>query len=977
MSAAVRVRLCLAAGVVALACRGDGTPPVDSLVTLPAPTIVTPADSALARAESLVLEGDLDGARAIWLSALAAAEARGDSAEMAKVLTSLGLAARREAKYDEARDLLERSLALKQRLGMRNELFRSFNGLGILAENEGRLTDATAYYEQATNAARATGDSLSAAKAANNLGLVYGRLGDFERSRQGFTTLRDVARAVHDTVSLARALNNLARLDVASGDALGALAQLEEVRRLGRAKRDVELEENALGQLAMVWDALGDPPRALASLDSALGLARQHGMRLQEGEDLRLLGDLYLDAGDYQRALTFYGSALTIVQELDLPEETGDVLLSIAEAQFALGRLDLAHDRAGEALRLHRAGGFRYAEFGDLATLAELSQAAGRPDDAQGYLRSTTVLAGALRTEMAAADVALAEARVADRAGDWPRVLNVLEGARAPLALTGNGASWEEHALRARAYGRLNQLEAAVAAGRQALDVVERTRGNYASGALRTSYVSSKSAVYSDQVMALLRLGRVGEAFEVADAGRGRALVERLLIARNDVGRTQGAARSIMESEALLQRIDSLVARIRELDQSRPPRERGASLTADERVLSAQLTAAQSEYEALLLKTTATDAKGAAVLGSTRTNESAVRAQLGVDEAILEYLMMPDRLLIFVVTRDSVRSVTSDIGAEELVARVRLARGLVGSPDIAAAQSAPVLEALHTRLILPALAVLPRDRVKRLLIVPHGTLSYLPFAALRDGKTGKYLAEEFSLLQLPTASALPALRAPARSATREARRHYALAPFAEALPASKTEVQRIRRSVRFTETLIGARATESVFRFALSQDGIVHVASHGVMNPRNPMFSRIELAPRDRYGPADDGRLEVHEVLGLTIRSPLVFLSGCETGLGAAWLTSFDRGDDYATLAQAFLYAGARNVVATLWRVADESAAEFAGHFYDGLRTLGAAEALAAAQRRMLADPRYQAPYFWASYQVSGDGTSGNQAARN
>jgi CHAT domain-containing protein len=108
-----------------------------------------------------------------------------------------------------------------------------------------------------------------------------------------------------------------------------------------------------------------------------------------------------------------------------------------------------------------------------------------------------------------------------------------------------------------------------------------------------------------------------------------------------------------------------------------------------------------------------------------------------------------------------------------------------------------------------------------------------------------------------------------------------------------------------------------------------------------------------------------------------VFLSGCETGLGAAWSTSFDRGEDYATLAQAFLYAGARNVVATLWRVADESAADFAARFYDSLPTLGAAEALATAQRRMLSDPRYQAPYFWASYQVSGDGSSGSPAARN
>lgn len=137
------------------------------------------------------------------------------------------------------------------------------------------------------------------------------------------------------------------------------------------------------------------------------------------------------------------------------------------------------------------------------------------------------------------------------------------------------------------------------------------------------------------------------------------------------------------------------------------------------------------------------------------------------------------------------------------------------------------------------------------------------------------------------------------------------------------------------------------------------------------MFSRIELAPEKDRGTADDGRLEVHEVLGLTIRSPLVFLSGCETGLGAAWSTSFDRSEDYATLAQAFLYAGARNVVATLWRVVDESAAEFAEHFYAGLESQAAPDALAAAQRRMLADARYSAPYFWASYQVSGHGLSG------
>ena len=103
-------------------------------------------------------------------------------------------------------------------------------------------------------------------------------------------------------------------------------------------------------------------------------------------------------------------------------------------------------------------------------------------------------------------------------------------------------------------------------------------------------------------------------------------------------------------------------------------------------------------------------------------------------------------------------------------------------------------------------------------------------------------------------------------------------------------------------------------------------------------------------------------------RSNLVFLSGCETALGRAGGTRFSPGDDYVTLAQAFLQSGVRNVVATLWRVDDDAAAIFAEHFYDELRTLPPAPALAAAQRRMSREARYAAPYFWAGYQLLGDG---------
>ena len=152
---------------------------------------------------------------------------------------------------------------------------------------------------------------------------------------------------------------------------------------------------------------------------------------------------------------------------------------------------------------------------------------------------------------------------------------------------------------------------------------------------------------------------------------------------------------------------------------------------------------------------------------------------------------------------------------------------------------------------------------------------------------------------------------------------------------------------------------------ALAESRIVHVATHGELNRLNPVFSRLELAS-GAGGSEDDGRFEVHELLELTIDADLVFLSGCETGLGIAGSSVFAPGEDYATLSQAFVLAGARNVVATLWPVEDRASAELASGFYEALAEHDAAAALAEAQRALLAQEGWRAPYYWAAYQVAG-----------
>jgi CHAT domain-containing protein len=214
-----------------------------------------------------------------------------------------------------------------------------------------------------------------------------------------------------------------------------------------------------------------------------------------------------------------------------------------------------------------------------------------------------------------------------------------------------------------------------------------------------------------------------------------------------------------------------------------------------------------------------------------------------------------------------------------------------------------------------------------------------------------------------------------------------LTPFPAELPGTALEAEVVSRSRSGTRVLPGRRATEGALRTALASGRIVHVASHGTLNPRSPMFSRLDLYPSTRSRPDDDGRLEVHELLDLVVHSPLVFLSGCETGAGVSGVTAFDRGEDYATLARTLLFAGADNVIATLWRVRDDGAAEFARLFYERLAgaetrgergdTASVLQALADAQRALRRQERFRSAFYWAGFVLSGtgriDGKSGEQ----
>jgi len=947
--------------VALVACRGQGNDAPPAAVTVTAQRVSSPrATALLLRADSLYRR-DFDSARVAYDSTIVVARRDADSLTLARALTSRGNAAWRLGRYDEAKRIGEEALALKLRLHLDSELPKSYAGLGLLAQARGQLEVALPLLTRGLAASIAAGDSAYIAKSHNNLGLTLTDLGEFDRARAELDAARTMAAARDDVIVETSAGINLGKLELETGDPTAALLWLRGTRARSAELHYFVGEENALGQMARAHAALGEPTLAIAYTDSALALARKHGLDEPETDDLHQMAELYQSAGQYKPSLQFLSQARALADSLGMMTKLAHVSLAQSRAYAALGNLRVARAHATALVSRLRREGARGDELEAELYAAELAQRAGDRAGAEARLDTASAIAASLGTALARVRVALTRARVLDaRAGAGDVVTALASIGGDSLLLTADEQT-ERDALLARARLRLGAVDSAIAAGRRAVAGAERIRARLLTGELRAGYIAGRAAVYADLVMALLRKGEVDEAFRVADAARGRSLTERL---GSESRSLRGGARPpAAELRQLLARIERLSARLRATDSTRA-RDRGPADDGLANTLTRQLVEARSEYEAMLVRA-ARDEPAASILGASTVGATDVRRSLQAGEALVEFLSTSERLLTFVVTREGVRWTESPITEGDLAERVRSARSVIASRGPGG--DAP-LRGLHERLIAPLERSGMLAGVRTLVVVPHGALAYLPVAALlHDTPSGaRYLVEDYSLLWLASASALPMLRG--RAAARGSAQASVLAPLPAELPASRDEASAVVRASG-ARSWVGDAATERVLREALARGGVVHVASHALNEARSPMFSGIRLAtPSGPRQPDDDGRLETHEVLAMSVRTPLVFLSGCETALGPAWGTSFERSDDYVTLAQAFLFAGAQNVVATLWRIDDRSAADLAGRFSRALTGASPAEALATAQRELIRGGTYRRPYYWAAYVVSGSG---------
>ncbi|HEX9130495.1 MAG TPA: CHAT domain-containing protein [Gemmatimonadaceae bacterium] len=925
--------------------RGDAgarLPGEKSLLPTDPPTLArmlnVPVDSLRGAAEERYQRQSYDSAAAIFQTELIRATRAGDRKAEARAHMWLGMAAWRLSDYKRARAEGERAVSMKRALGMDGELSRSFNALGLVAWNEGRQRNALLLFDSALAAARRNHDSTGFARASANVPLVKVELGDFDGARLALDVALPAARAIGDERLEGNDLANLGMLDIRVGDAAAALPLLVDARRHYRTIKYETGEANALGQLATAWGQLGDLQRAIGAADSGLSIARGEGLTQEVAADLEVIADLHAEAGDNQLALRRLALADSLDTQLGLATERGTNMRRMATILMAVGDTAGSIARARQALAMHEKTEAKEEVVYDRLQLAQSLSANRSFALAHAELDSALLEAHKLDDRALSRDAASAAARLALDARDPRRVLEILGTADGAAA-----SDWATSDLRAQALLALGRVDDARREAKQSIAALERERASLGFGPLRSGYLGDRAAPYAHLVAVELARHDTASAFQAVASVPGRSLTERL----GAIAHPAPSIAAIAEGERLLVRVASLENELSDLGTDANVGERRASLQR-------ALENSETEYTDHLSRTAA--ATGILTVRPPRLAD--IQSRLSGAEALIVFLSGPDHLDSFALSRNRIAYRATPLGSEEMRTRVRVVRELLNRPSNDAARNA--LADLHRILLDPWKDTGVLHGVDHLVIVPHGALAALPFAALWNRSTGRFVIEDYAITTLPSVAAL----AKCCDSTRvDLSRTLILAPLASELPGTRREANAIAHAVPGAEVKLNAASTEQAALAGLAAGRPLHVASHGSHNAQNPLFSSMVVGAARHDSPGSDGLLEVHEILGISTLSPLVYLSGCETALSRAADNAFASSSDENSLAESFLIAGARTVVATLWRVDDASAANIAEAFYTRLQAGGLPEdALAYAQRRALKGAHN---FTWASYTIA------------
>lgn len=805
--------------------------------------------------------------------------------------------------------------------------------------------------EQGLQLLESTGEWHFSKLACRSIASTYTDLGDFRSAEAVLERALAIPDPVYNfaPVLLGELNLNFHRYDEALRWLERAKEDLDQIER-GKWWRDYRTE-----LLTRLWMELGQWDKAL---DSATELEKtsRAAMIAQSPR-----GELLIAEGDLEAAEGIYRRRLEETRGKSLKGKEADALKNLGRIDCRRRRFETGLDYLDRALALSRALGNLQEEQRTLNELALCQMDAGNRTGAASTFDDAV--------------------RVAETLVDYPGIWT----ARFYL---GQIAEEERNPSLA-----LEQYRAAA-------DAVEAVAAHIRVDTYKASFLEDKTKIY-DRLIRLLGPTQPEEAFYFSEKRRAQAYLDSvrargLPIAAADPRLNEERARSRQRL------IGTQVALRNEL--TRPPEKRDEGLIAR---LQQQLIEARRDHADVIRRVQLQRGTETYKAGwTTPVRVESVQSRVLHDgEALIEYVVADHDVFAFVVTSKRVRfytlpsdrtQVTEDV-ASLLTPFRQLKEGRVDLLHLDF--DVELAYRLYQRIFEPLEPAL--NGLDELLIVPDDALHYLPFESLpRSPKKGAvnrrvryeeyanvdWLLQHYTIRYAVSASSLEA------SPVQTAESNDRLVAFAEPLPGGENVLRQkavlrgasapdalagafipipeahrevlsvSRRMSAGTRVLVleGEKANERAFFENAPDADYLHFAVHSFVDDRFPDFSSLVLSPDTN----DDGLLQSFEIMQTHLHSRLVTLSACETGLGRLF-----RGEGVLGLKRAFLVAGARSVLLSLWSIED-STADFMDDFYGRLAAgTGPAEAVRATKldylkrRRPLGGGRSLSlshPFFWA-----------------
>lgn len=850
------------------------------------------------------------------------------------------------------------------------------------------------------------------------------QLQTLEGLRQSIPIFREAAsgqRAAGDAPLEALTLESLASVTAFfmefRADAIAARERLTELyAQLGEREEEVV----SLRELATRYFADGRLADAKRAAGRALERASSLGLRAGLARSERDLGLYEAELGNYQRARDLAQQSRDLAARIGEPAIEALATWDLAELDELAGDLDaaIARDRRALELAVNDRNvtshivvrlGFTHLRRGELDEAAARFEARlamprvvqkeeealsrlglgdvslARGDRARARQRYEDA-ASALRTsyqrfrciaEQRVGSLDLEEGRLDQARVRFETMIEIAARIQHPPCEAEGRAGLADVA------ARRGELDIADAEARRVVELTETFREAVASLESRSLGFGALAPAYERAIdISMRRLARgdagsMERALMLNEQALARGLLDRIVAARIDTAARAPAA-LVTEHQQVRERWRARLAELQVAMRNSADSPRTKALVEETRLLAVEVRDLESRIDAA-------DARQSSFVRPHPLRVDAMQALLDTDTLFLEYALGDERSYLWVVSPHDVRTFTLPPRAaiDTLARRVHESFGRsparATTPD--AERMAETDRRALTRVLLEPAA--PLLGTQRLVIVPTGALSLVPFGALpAPGEAAQPLIARHEIVQIPSATILQAMRTLTAGRARPAKTAAIFAdPLFDAhdtrvrsvrglslarLPFSRNEAAVIASlAPTGTTTFLGPEATrERALDRALADYRFLHFATHSVVNEDVPSLSSIALSMVDRSGRPRDGLVMLPDVYDMTLNADLVVLSGCQTALGKNV-----RGEGSIGLARGFMYAGVPRVVASLWEVSDLGTAELMKRFYRGMLVDGLtpAAALRAAQRELAADPRWASPYFWAPFILQGD----------